>query len=213
MMPTAAPWYLVVSIGVMPQSDNDALLTLKALAEQLGVGYSRLRGFADAPGMSAFLGAVNVPGVKGVRYPPSAEADFRYLIDAQDRGLVTPKTAAAFLRNRTEEPMGSRNAIVALPQGSNGMAGGDIVPMPQSGNAAGELLAALEALTAALKQQTKAAAPADRALTREEAARLLACSPRAVGRYVPALRPGVYRESDVQEYLATGRSQRKTATH
>lgn len=186
-------------IAPLQQSRNDEqpsgdLLTLKEISERLGVAYGRLRGFAETPGVAEYVGAVNVPGVKGVRYPAEAEGQFARLVQAQDAGLVTPKTARAFLAS---------SSVVPLQQLSNDGDGGSIVPLRQSGN--GDAVAAMERLSDMLAARLPM--PADRLVDRMEAAQLLACKPGAVGRYVRPVRRGAWRHSDVQSYIA-GLSQR-----
>lgn len=65
---------------------------------------------------------------------------------------------------------------------------------------------AIPTLTGAIRAALGDFAPvrADRLLTREQAAELLACRPRTVGRYITAVRKGVYRWSDVRRYIETG---------
>lgn len=200
----------VVDLGgynaVMQQSSNetdsgDGFLTLQQIAERLEVKYGRLRGFAEAEGVRGHVGAQDVPGVKGVRYPAEAVALFRNLIEAQDAGLVTPKTAAAWLSRLRAEPgdapllQSDTAALIPLARPT----GTAIVPTSQSDN--GTLTALLDRLVRA--QESQPAPPEDRLLMAEEAAELLACSPRSVGRFVKPVRRGVWRRSDILRYIAS----------
>ncbi len=165
------------------------LLTLKEISERLGVAYGRLRGFAETPGVAEYVGAVKVAGVKGVRYPAEAEGQFARLVQAQDAGIVTPKTARAFLASASVAP---------LQQLSNDGDGRVIVPLQQSRE--GTAVAAMERLSDMLSSRLPA--PADRLVGREEAAQLLACKPGSVGRYIRPVRRGAWRHSDIQRYIA-----------
>jgi hypothetical protein len=170
------------------QSNNDVeRLTLKEIAARIGVTYGRLRGFAEAEGVAVFVGAQDVPGVKGVRYPAEAEGLFKHLIEAQDAGLVTPKTAAAWLANVQQQP-------VPLPGGN-----GNVVLWRQTDNPAA-LASALEHIAGLL--QSRIEPVEDRLIDAEEASRLLCCNPRRVGRYVKSVRRGRWRRSDVLRYIA-----------
>ena len=182
-------------IAPLLQSNADDLLTLKELSERLGVTYGRLRGFAEVPGVAAYVGAVAVPGVKGVRYLPEAEAQFRRLIAAQDQGLVTPRTAKAHLERLLDSPL---PAIAERQQPSNAGAGGAIALLQQP--SAHDIAAILDRLVAA--QERAAPPPDDRLVGRDEAAGMLACSARSVGRYVRPVRAGVWRLSDLRGYIA-----------
>lgn len=65
-----------------------------------------------------------------------------------------------------------------------------------------EMAAVMKEFIAAVKGITPVRE--DTAITRSQAAALLACSPGSVSRYVSPLRRGVYRRSDVMRYLASG---------
>jgi len=180
---------------------GDGALTLQQIAERLEVKYGRLRGFAEAEGVRGHVGAIDAKGVKGVRYPAEAVALFRNLIEAQDAGLVTPKTASAWLSRLRAET----GDAAMLPSDTSAMSphtrptGSAIVPMSQSDN--GPLLSLLDRLVRA--QESQPAPPAeDRLLDADAAAELLACSPRSVGRYVRPVRRGVWRRSDIMHYIA-----------
>ena len=66
-----------------------------------------------------------------------------------------------------------------------------------------EMASAAKALTelAAVMRRTQEIAP-DKLVTSEEAAEILACKPRAVGRYVRPVRRGVYRQSDLYQFIS-----------
>ena len=194
-------------LAPLQQSNNDSdsdphgLLTLKDVAEATGVKYGRLRGFADIDGIGAYLGAVDVKGVKGVRYEARAVEQFRRLADAQDAGVITPKTAKTWLANLLETPP----ADVTLSPVENGRA-----ETPRLSNAdgnaalsqsrAGPLLPLLERLDRLIEARIPPAE--DRLIGREEAAHLLACSPANVSRYVRPVRRSTWRRSDVLAYIA-----------
>jgi len=69
------------------------------MARNLGASYDRLRGFVEALG--ADLHPVRGRG-KGFRYTPQTQDTLRALLEAQDRGEVTPRTAGAWLRTHGE---------------------------------------------------------------------------------------------------------------
>lgn len=101
------------------------LLSLKdivnELQTQLGqrVTYDRLLGFANAPGVKEALGAQNVPGGKGARYPESAVGLFGNLLRSQDQGLVQPATAGAWLANTTQEAGTAASTSLVRVSGGN----------------------------------------------------------------------------------------------
>ena len=76
---------------------------------------------------------------------------------------------------------------------------GDLQVFNPPGN---EMAAVMKEFIAAVKDITPVRE--DTAVTRSQAAALLACSPRSVSRYVSPLRRGVYHRSDVMRYLASG---------
>ncbi|MES2461135.1 MAG: hypothetical protein V4671_11175 [Armatimonadota bacterium] len=81
------------------------LYDLKQIGEQIGVTYSRIRRFAESPGVAESLGAVKVKSVQGWRYPVESVEKWRQLMTEADRGLLTPKTAGAWLANQQTEPV------------------------------------------------------------------------------------------------------------
>ena len=113
-----------LSNGQLAQYNDDpaALLTMKEIAERLGISYERLRGFTDEASVREAVGAVNVKGVKGYRYPLEALDLFALVIRAQDEKLITPRTAGAWLKITQREE--SSAAIVVsspLPNERNGI--------------------------------------------------------------------------------------------
>ena len=175
-------------ISQLAQLPND-LLNLKEIAVRLGVTYDRLLGFANAPGVKELIGAVSVPGVKGVRYTSESEQLFSMLLAEQDQGLVQPASAAEFLsRTRALRENGQlAQSPNASQMGVNG----------QLGNFPIEALA--EVLARAV--QRIAPPPEDRLITAQEAADLLCCKPRSVKRFVLPVRPGVYKRSEILRYI------------
>ena len=161
-------------------------------------------------------------------FPDAAVPWLNWLLDRAEAGQVKPATARAALvaaMNATDAAGQGEGELLpaALPATSpfgisgNGKQGDEtalvgVSPNAERGDGVTVLLRLAEATERLIgvlgNAEQKAQPPADRALTRAQAAELLACSPRAVGRFVPALRPGVFRESDCRRYLATGEPQR-----
>ena len=128
---------------------NDGLLSLKDIAARLDPDadpvqfYGRLRRLADAPGIGEYLGAVKVPGAKGVRYEPRAAQVFGRLIAASDESAVTPATAVAWLKasdmvgreegRAAETPsdlvIGEKNAIAGKTQSRNSTQSNNLDPV------------------------------------------------------------------------------------
>ncbi len=213
------------SSPISTSSHYHGLLPLTDIALRLDVHYSRLRRLAEAPGVGEIVGARSVPGAKGVRYEPRSVETFRRLVQASNENVVTPATAAGWLRAQEDfavtEPLLPADAemieVRAIAEQRR------IAEKPTSDNSAGPanigglmtLLAPLAALPAALRelaasihaprplQPTPQVPPTpDRLLTAEQAAELLACHPRSVSRYVTPVRHRTWKESDVQRYIA-----------
>ncbi len=201
--------------------DGDAL-SLRDLhgaleARGVAVSYKTLSEFTGTGDVGELLGAGG--GANRRTFPPAAvdvlAAFWARYKEARGRLPQAPEMLRAFLRSSPElvnpaegEGGGAlvRAATATLPATLREFTGSG-----EPGTAA-ELLGALRDLAAVVRAQTERQEaqppPADRALTRDQAAELLACSPRAVGRFVPALRPSVFRESDCRRYLATGQPQK-----
>jgi len=185
------------SSATLPNDSN--LLTLKQIASSIGCSYDRLNGFAQKAGVRTAVGAVDVAGVKGVRYPPEAQELFALLIKAQDEGLVHPGTSEAFLARTQQEE--SNGQIAEYPKG-NGQ--GQIARLTKGGENAESLVRLMEAAIELTAQRIAAQVlppPEDRLIRAEEAAALLACKARAVGRYVKPARPGVWKRSAILSYI------------
>lgn len=172
----------------------DKLLTLQEIADALNEHYHRLRPFAGIAGIGGYLGAVDVRGVKGVRYKPLAAEQFRRLLEAKDAKVITVSTALAYLANIE----GSAVSAAEKPQSYN--LGGN-AEMQQYGAA---LAGAVSGLVGRMDRMLEVmpAAPEDRLVGREEAARLLACSPAAVSRYVRPVRRKAWKHSAIMAYIA-----------
>ena len=94
--------------------DPTATLTVTELTERLGVTRDRLDGFLKNKEVQIAVGALDLPGVYGKRYTEESLQLLALLIDAQDKKLVTPKTAAAWLANTRRED-GAGQDLVSLP--------------------------------------------------------------------------------------------------
>ena len=197
------------------QVKNDGLLSLKDIEVRLDANYSRLQRLANAPGIGEHLGAVKVPGAKGVRYEPRALGVFRRLLAASDANAVTPATATAWLEaNREASLSASREAVPIEPAETaiiEKLVSGHSADLTTRGLAAifSPMVSVLQEVRDLLHDfrtgRAQIAPPAlpapDRLLTAEQAAELLACHPRTVSRYVKSVRPHTWRESDCLRYI------------
>lgn len=211
-------------VNTAGSSEGDALSLrdLHAALEARGVAvsYKTLSEFTGTGDVGELLGA---GGGANRRTFPTAAADVlaaflpRYK-EARGRLPQAPEMLRAFLRSSSGElvnPAGGEDGT-GLVRATTATLPATLREFTSSGEpgTARELLGALRDLAAAVRAQTERQqaqpAGADRALTRHQAAELLACSPRAVGRYVEALpgRRNVFRESDCRRYLATGEPQK-----
>jgi len=190
---------------IVVSSQSDSGLTLKQIVDllkdehNLSVEYGRLRGFADLDAVRRYVGAHDAPGVKGVRYPRASVAKFANIIQAKDQGLITPKTVRVWIERLSETPVAATllraEEGALIPQGRAAEAA--IVELQRWHNGLSDLLERLVAV-----QEERPALPIeDRLINAQEAASLLACSPRSVTRYVPAVRRGVFRRSDILRYI------------
>ena len=100
--------------AIIPAADE--LLSLRQVAERLGVGYDRLYGYAGKKGFTEAIGTVKTEGRKGLFYPPLAVARLSYLLKAQDEGKVTPGTAVAYLSDAELIQPFSQNANLPVSQ-------------------------------------------------------------------------------------------------
>lgn len=212
-----------------PPAPPLAALSLKDLHEALGargvtIGYSALSELIASGDVATLLGAGGTGGRRA--FPPSAlETLAGFLPGFQSNGGRRPQapvllrahllhggqavasapdtgTDLAELRNpetgvETQKPGGGLAAILA-PLAS--LAGLPAVLRELAG-AIREMRAGRDAPQAA-REVAPEVAPQDRLLSAEEAAARLACSPRAVSRYVPAVLPRKWRESDILAYIA-----------
>lgn len=169
------------------QSGNAGLLSLRDISARLETDYGRLRRLADAPGIGELLGAVDVPGAKGVRYAPRAVEVFRRLIRASDAKQLTPGTATAWLKLNEERE--AEDAIAGKPQLSNSAndaespAGTDLM---FSGFAPAAQPSSVDIVAVAQAQgRAQGLAGAERVLTAQEAAEVLSISPALLRKTVP----------------------------
>ncbi len=185
------------------------LLTLKQIAEQVGVTYGRLRGFADAPGVKEAVGAVEPPGVKGVRYEPFALDLFRALIAAQDAGETEPKQAAAWLLRRQSgaaEAEGD-NSPGDAPLGELGGALAKLASTPVSGPVAAEMIRTMRDLTDALRESTAASSgPVEHFYTLAGAVAETGLSAKTIRNTVPAIKDGGRKKYAASDLKAAARS-------
>jgi hypothetical protein len=123
-------------------------LDLSRIAELTQCPYSVLRRYAEQEEVKRALGAANLPGTKGVRWPVASLETWQNMVAAHKAGKITPKTAAAFLSDK--------EAIVVLPQSGT--------ELSQIGNDAIGLLARLVEL-----HEAKTTPPPDNLLTLKEA--------------------------------------------
>ena len=209
----------------LPLNNNEGLLSLKDIeARTGGNNYSKLVRFANQGGIAELVGAVNVTGAKGVRYEPWAAGVFQRLLTASDAGAVTPSTAVAWLK--ANEARSNNEARSSEPPITEIAKSGNLPVMAEGTNRSlalilGPVVSIMQEVRDLLhdfrsgKAQTNTAqlaAPAtpvpdrllqDRLLTAEEAAALLACSPRSVSRHVAPVLPRKWRESDVLRYISS----------
>lgn len=73
------------------------LLNLSQLATVLPAGYSTVRRYAEARGLSELMGGLRLEGELGVRFPVASLDRWRSLISLHNANAITPKTAAAAL--------------------------------------------------------------------------------------------------------------------
>ena len=186
-------------IATLPNDNQQlALLTLTEISKNLGVSYDRLLGFANAPGVKDAIGAQSVRGVKGVRYPYDAQEWFANLIRAQDEGLVEPKNAGAWLsKTRRDVP----NGVIAHSTNDPHSANRPMAELPIDDFQTRAKQAIKEALVEVIQESRMLPEPDDELLTSDQAAGILKCSPNSVRRYVPPVRRGRYRRSDVLRYI------------
>jgi hypothetical protein len=173
-------------VGVLGQ---DPIYSLTDLQRRLDVPYDRLRGFIRYAEVRHWLGARSLPNVQGDRFPIEAELKLRQLLEAQDAGLITPKTAAAWIDRTFSLDTGGE-----LGQDTNGTSIDRVSPQP--------IANLLEEIRDEIRRLGSwPNSPTDRLIDATEAAGLLCCSPRAVGRRVRPVSRGRWRYSDVQAYI------------
>jgi hypothetical protein len=173
------------------QGDGELYLNRLQFAERLGVDAEKLRRYMV--GNETFFGGRKAG--KGYVYPITSEAMIRTALE------MTPASFSLKVRELSQRGGTGLPATVAA-QSAN---------VPASADGGAELVAALKGFAEVLRALSERSAlpPAfpDRLLTAEQAAELLLCAPRSVGRYVKPLRPGVFRMSAIQRYIDTGEPQ------
>jgi len=216
----------------LPSNNNEGLLSLKDIeARTGGDNYSKLMRFANQPGIGELLGAVKVTGAKGVRYQPWAVGVFQRLLAAQEAGAVTQSTAVSWLRANDARPsetpsetsIAEQRSIAEYPKSGNHKFENGLSETGFPGEGMSRGLAMIFGPVVSIMQEVRDllrgrnaldqnllnAPPVpdrpvqDRLLTPEQAAGLLACKPRSVGRHVPPIseNPRRYRESDVLRHI------------
>ncbi len=191
-------------------------LTLQQLQQELAgrgifIGYSSLSEFIKTGDVADQLGAGG-GGSRRAFHPDALEVLTHFLPEFRAAGGKVPQAPAmlrSFLKQRNSGDMVHNDGgaqEIALPGDAD-------LPAPRGlaavlGSLAG-LPAALRELGGAIREMRQARAadppappPQDRLLTADDAAGLLACHRRAVGRYVKPVLPGKWRLSDVLEYIA-----------
>lgn len=175
---------------------------------------SVLNRFLERPPVRAWLGgAITHP-----RYPAASLPCFAWMMEQSEKG-IGPKAMAVAVADL--EPL----AVPGDPGSGNGTS---VVRNSENGNGAGngssstalqlsdpnDMARAAEMLASAFVRQVREAsllptAPPldDRLLDREEAAALLRCEPRGVGRRVPPVRQGFWSYLMIQKHLAGLRDQ------
>ncbi|MGI4791264.1 MAG: hypothetical protein ACRYFS_20755 [Janthinobacterium lividum] len=159
---------------------------------------SMLSRFLDDPETAALLGA---SGPVRPTFPPSAAPVMAALLSASERGEVTPKMGAVWLAKHF--PAISLEAVSRFSENA------DIREIekhePMSSQTLLRLTQTMEGFIAAV--QDISSVREDVAITRTQAAALLACAPSSVPRFVRPLRRGIYRRSDCLRYIASGQPQ------
>jgi hypothetical protein len=179
--------------GTSDDPGGELYLNRLQFADRLGVDAEKLRRYME--GNEVFFGGRKAG--KGHVYPISSEAMIRSAL------AMTPASFRAQVREISQRGGTTSGAGLPAPvaQSAN---------VPASANGGPELVAALRGFAEVLRALSERSAlppTPDRLLTAEQAAELLLCAPRSVGRYVKPLRPGVWRQSDVQKYIDTGEPQ------
>ena len=134
-------------------------------------------------------------------FPSAAVEVFAALLEASERGEVTPKMGAVWLA-RNFPAMGTGDSIKIGNSGNRETENSGIAPRSAPQTDLAELTATMKEFILTVKDI--APVREDCALTRSQAAALLACAPSSVIRFVRPIRRGAYRRSDVMRYLATG---------
>lgn len=178
-------------------------LTLLEIADKTGMHISTLGRYMRVPIVREIMGADGKPPT----YPEDSLSLFHRLNDLHQAKVVTPQTiagtAAVLLRDETPQIQNSISDSQALVPNAQ-------VPVGLSPEQFSDLLegAVFRAVASALREERlqHAAPPPDQALTRQQAAALLGCSPGSVRRYVEPLRRGRYSALMVQRVLAAQRA-------
>ena len=153
--------------------------------------------------LARYLGEVGVGELLGATgktrptFPTPSVPVFAALLAAHEDGSVTPKRAVPWLEKQfpAEEAVAvGGNVISRLPE----FAG--IADNRGSENA---MLQAMQEFIVAVKEVSPV--PEDRAISRSQAAEMLLCAPKSVGRFVCPIRRGVYSRRDVLLYLKNQR--------
>ena len=129
-------------------------------------------------------------------FPHAAVDVFRALLEASERGEVTPRMGAVWLTKNFPPVL-----IAAKTRNSENS---EIEPKNKVKEAALSPQEMISLLAEAISEALAEAIPkrVDRLLTSSQASEMLACRPRSVSRYVKPVRRGIYRWSDVTKYIA-----------
>lgn len=143
---------------------------------------STLSRYLDEHETRALLGA---SGPVRPTFPHASVPVIQALLDAAERGDMTPKMATVWLVKHF--PSGADKAVPVV-------SGNREIESPRT-DASAEFLLAVQTLVERVPVRE------DRLLTSAEAANQLACRPRSVSRYVRPVRRGAYRWTDVMRHI------------
>lgn len=156
------------------------MLTIAEIVRRTGMGRDALNRYLAQPAIrELFGGAATHP-----LYPAESVPLFLRLAEQHSKGMVTPKTLQAAWTAKQEES----ETLPAVVRSAN------TARVPNNAEPFVFTKGADATLTVIVGQE-------DSLLTREEAAKMLRCHPRSVGRYVLPVRKGVWKRSDVQKYI------------
>ena len=176
------------------------MLTLADIVRKADINRSALNRYLAEADVRRILGGEHTHP----EYPETSLPMFCRLAELHRTGEAKPKTLAAQLRTEARDlseiriPDTDRNSDTPLVRNPNTEQ--NLMVMPQ------QAVAFLDQIADAVAHRISAELsppPEDRLITSIEAADLIACKPRAVGRYVRHIegRKGIYKRSDVLRYI------------